>query len=75
MDNNDKSEIVLFVLGIIVGVFLAVILILPMFGFSPRQIEKEIHQEAINLGHGRWTIVGTNNAEYPTVRFQWITNN
>lgn len=70
---NDKSEIVLFILGISIGIFLTISIILPIFGLTPNQIKREIHQEAINLGYGQWTIVNTNNVNYPTVQFQWVT--
>lgn len=63
-----------FLVGVVVG-FLGFAALVNITNSTPAKIQRNIHQEAVNLGHGKW-VVNTNSDGYaPRASFQWITNN
>lgn len=63
-----------FLVGLAVG-FFGFMGLLYVTNSTPARVQRNIHQEAVNLGYGRW-VVNTNSDGYaPRTSFQWITNN
>lgn len=72
MNNTIES----FLAGIIIGI-VGVACLLFFTGNTSAITQRNIHQEAVSLGYGRW-IVDTNTPTggiAPLATFQWITNN
>lgn len=68
-----SDSIASFFVGIFAGIF-GLMAVLSITGYTPAKIQRNIHQEAVNLGYGRW-VVNTNSDGYaPRTYFQWITN-
>ncbi len=69
-----SDESAAFFIGIAVGVIVIGSLMAGV-GTLPKEVRREIHQEAVNRGYGRW-IINTNKfyGSSPISEFQWITN-
>lgn len=63
-----------FLVGLALG-FLGFGITLNLAGRTPAKIQRNIHQEAINLGYGKWIVNTNSDGAEPRAYFQWITNN
>lgn len=63
-----------FFVGIFAGIT-GLMGILSLTNNTPTIIQRNIHQEAVNLGYGRWAVNTNSDGYAPRTSFQWITNN
>lgn len=63
-----------FFVGIVVGL-LSFLALLYLTGTTPVKVQRNIHQEAVNLGYGNWVVNTNSDGGSPRTTFQWITNN
>lgn len=73
MNDNINEGLGAFFGGILIGIFLTFMVILPLSKISPKAVKQKLYQEAISLGHAQW-VINTNNTYNPELQFQWKTN-
>lgn len=63
-----------FFVGIVIGI-LGLTALLYFTDYTPAKVQRNIHQEAVNLGYGKWVVNVNSDGISPRASFQWITNN